>query len=330
MKGKLGIVLVVMLVLVTVLAAACGQQEEEGVIRIKVAYPSTSDMSDLPSLLVYDRLVDKGYAVLPVFFSDDALSIEAVSSGEAEVGTGGARAVIAAMSKGAPLKFIVEQAANEWSLYTTNEIQQCSDMDGKRLAIHSESGSSAMMTRAYIRENCDGISPNWMIVPGSENRAAALMAGEIDATPAELSDAINIDQQRPGEFNLMANFGRDLANLKTSVFYANETFLEEHPGAVKDFIQTLLEVHREMMADPNIILEEAPKYFDVDEELLPGIAQAYGELELFDPNGGLSLDALTYSLDFYYQGEGIEPGLTAEKICDLSFLEDVLEDIGEQ
>ncbi len=302
MKRKNKILLVVTLALIIALAAACGTKEEEGVVRIKVAYPSTADLSDLPSLLVYDRLIEKGYAVLPVFFSDDALSIEAVSSGEAEIGTGGARAVIAAMSKGASLKFIVEQAANEWSLYTTNDIQSCADMDGKRLAIHSESGSSAMMTRAYIKENCDGISPNWMIVPGSENRAAALMAGEIDATPTELSDAISIGQQRPGEFTLMANFGRDLPGLKTSLFYANETFLKEHPQAVKDFIETLLEVHREILANPNIILEQAPKYFDVNEELLPGIAQAYADLKLFDGNGGLTLDALTYSLDFYYQG----------------------------
>jgi NitT/TauT family transport system substrate-binding protein len=329
MSKKIAFVAVLVFIVASLLIA-CGDPEEAGVVRIKVAYPSTPDFSDLPSLMAYDRLVEKGYAVLPTFFSDDALSIEAVSRGEAELGTGGARAVVAAMSKGASLVFIVEQTANEWSVYTVKAIQECSDLDGMRLAIHSESGSSAMMTRAYINENCGGIQPQWMIIPGSENRAAALMAGEIDATPAELSDAVAIETQRPGEFNLLANFGRDLARLKTSLFYANETFLQEHPEAVRDFIETLLQIHREIAENPDILLTEAPKYFEIDEELLPGIVEAYVDLGLWDVNGGLAEEDLAYSLDFYYQGEGIDPGLTVEGISDLSFLNDVLKDIGEE
>jgi len=328
MNKKLALLLVLTLI-VSMVAVACGPKEAPGVVRIKIAYPSVPDFGDLPSMMVYDRLVEKGYAVLPTHFAQSELAVEAVSRGDADIGTGATRAEMAAMQKGAPLKFIVDQVANEWSVYAISAIKECKDLDGMRLAIHSDGAVSTAMLNAWIDTTCPGISPNYLIIPGSENRAAALLVGEIDATPAELADAVRIDKERPGEFNLIANFGRDLPNLKVTSFYANTTFLEEQPQAAKDFIEALLEVHREIAANPDILVEEAPKYLPgIEEEVLPDIVKAHVELGAFDVNGALTAENMAYSLDFFVQAGSVEPGLDPADIHDLSFLNDVLEKIG--
>jgi NitT/TauT family transport system substrate-binding protein len=325
MNKRLALLLILTLI-VSMVAVACGPKEEPGVVRIKIAYPSVPDFGDLPSMMVYDRLVEKGYAVLPTHFAQSELAVEAVSRGDADIGTGATRTVMAAMQKGAPLKFIVDQVANEWSVYAIASIKECKDLDGMRLAIHSEGAVSTAMLKTWIEDACPGISPNYLIIPGSENRAAALLAGEIDATPAELADAVRIDKERPGEFNLIANFGADLPNLRVTSFYANTTFLEEHPQAAKDFIEALLEAHREIAANPDILMEEAPKYLPgIDEEILPDIVKAHVELGAWDVNGGLTEENMAYSLDFFVKAGRVEPGLAADDIADLSFLNDVLE-----
>lgn len=227
------------------------------------------------------------------------------------------------------MKFIVDEVANEWSVIGT--MKECSELDGKRLAIHSEGAVSTAMTKNWINETCPGINPEWMIVPGSPNRAAALLAGEIDATPAELADAIRLQRERPGEFNVLADFATDLAELKTTSFYANTTFLEEHPEAAKDFIKALLEVHREIAANPNIVTEAAPKLLpEVPEENLEVITKAYMDINAWDVNGALTDESVAYSLDFFVQAGSVEPGLNAADIADLSFLNDVLKEMGRQ
>lgn len=329
MKTKFALLLVLTLI-VSMVAVACGPKPEAPqVTKIKLAFPSVADFGDIPVLLAMDRLADRGYAVLPTFFAQTEMAVEAVSRGDADIGTGATRTQMAAMQKGAPLKFIVDEVANEWSVIGT--MKECSELDGKRLAIHSEGAVSTAMTKNWINESCPGINPEWMIVPGSPNRAAALLAGEIDATPAELADAIRLQRERPGEFYVLADFATDLAELKTTSFYANTTFLEEHPEAARDFIKALLEVHREIAANPNIVTEAAPKLLpEVPEENLEVITQAYMDINAWDVNGALTDESVAYSLDFFVQAGSVEPGLNAADIADLSFLNDVLKEMGRQ
>jgi hypothetical protein len=47
------------------------------------------------------------------------------------------------------------------------------------------------------------ITPNWLIIPGSDVRAEALMRGQLDATPAEIVDVLNILNAKPGQFHVL-------------------------------------------------------------------------------------------------------------------------------
>lgn len=300
------------------------------VIKMRVAYPSTVDFEDIASLIAQARLADQGYSIIPTFYAQSELAVDALARGDADFGNGAERTFWAAAAKGAPIRSVVEQAANAWSIYAIPEIKTCADLQGMRLAQHSEGAVSKAMTDAYLQENCPGTEPNVLIIPGSENRAAALLAGEIDATPVELSDAVQIELQAPGRFHILTNFAKDVPKLKTTGIYVNTNFAQEHPEAVKDYIRALLTVHREIAENPDMLVQEASKWLPIEPETLQKIAQAYFDIKAFDPNGGLDEDSIQYSIDFYVKGGSMDAGATVDDVADLSYLNEVLDEIGRQ
>ncbi|MFQ5855417.1 MAG: ABC transporter substrate-binding protein [Anaerolineae bacterium] len=297
---------------------------------IRVAYPSIVDMEDIPSVMAHQLLVEQGYAVTPTFYAQSELAVEALARGDADFGNGADRTFWAAISKGANIVTIMEQAANGWAIFAIPDIQTCEDLGGRRFAQHSEGAVSKAMSDAYILENCPGTEPEILIIPGSENRAAALLAGEIDASPVELADAVQIELQRPGEFHVLANFAVDVPKLKTTALYVNGDFAAEHPEAVKDYIRALLTVHRQIVKDPDSLIAEASKWLAIDPEVLPKVVEAQFAANSWDVNGGLDEDSIQFSIDFFTNAGRLDPGLTVDDVADLSYLNEVLDEIGRQ
>lgn len=301
------------------------------VISMRVAYPSIPDFEDIPSLIAFEQLVAKGYAMLPIFFAQPELAAEAVSRGDAEFSAGSARTYLAAIQKGAPLKVIAEQAANSWSVLSVLDIKACQDLSGKRLAIHSEGAVSTAMLNAWLKDKCPTAKPDILIIPGSENRAAALLAGQIDASPVELADAVSIDQKAAGRFRVLTNFSKDLPWLKTTIYVVNTKFARENPKAVQDFLAAILSVHRQIADNPKFIEEQAPKYLPgLDKKVLPAIAKAHLEAKVWDVNGGMTEEGLKRSIDFWVATKSIPEGLDVKASGDFSFLDAVLKELSKR
>ncbi len=295
---------------------------------LRVAYPSQADFEDVPSLIAAERLSARGYKVETTFFAQPELAIEAITRGSADIGNGSARTYLKAIQKGAPIKVIAEQAGNSWSILAVRSIRACADLDGKRLAIHSEGAVSTAMLRAYLQKQCPQAKPNMVIIPGSENRAAALLAGQIDATPAELADVVQVLAKRPDDFHVMANFAKDVPELKATLLYASTRIIAEAPTAVQDYVETVVQVHRDINRNPKLLEEAAPKYLSIPKELLPDVVKAHMAANAFDPNGGLSSAAMEFSIKFFTETGDLDPGLTVSQATDLSFLEKSLAKLG--
>ena len=67
------------------------------------------------------------------------------------------------------------------------------DLDGKKLALHSEGAVSTAMVKNWVNTKCPGTKPNYVIIAGSDNRLAAMLANQIEASPVELGDAVTLD-----------------------------------------------------------------------------------------------------------------------------------------
>jgi NitT/TauT family transport system substrate-binding protein len=300
---------------------------------VRVAFPSSLDIDDIAALLAFEKMQDEGFAVAPTFYAQGELAAAAVAGDQADFGVGASTIWLSAILAGEPLAGIMEQTANGWSVMGINDVEDCAGIDGMRTAIHSEGSVSTAMLRAYIDEVCPGIEPNYLVIPGSENRAAALMAGEIDVTPSELIDSIRIMELQPGEFHRVANFATDLPGLKTGGYWVSREFAEENPEAVESFVRNVLEVHRRINDEPEWFVEQVPRFLEMEDEdiaLLPQIVDALLAINNYPVNGGLTQESGQFTIDFFTDAGRLEPGLTAEEAFDLAHLESVLAEIGEQ
>jgi NitT/TauT family transport system substrate-binding protein len=253
-----------------------------------------------------DILNDSGWTIDTPELSASELQVEGVARGEFDMSAGSTNSVLTAVQAEFPIKMVVERVKTEWTLYADAGSPTCQDLDGVTLAIHSEGSPATFMTRNWIGLNCPDIEPNYLILPGSENRFAALLAGEINASPIELSDAIALEAEAPGDFTRLASFSADLPDLRTTNVYGNTEFMEANPNTVTIFIKTIVEQNRRFLEDPEYLKEMALEHTGVNVDNIDAIVAAYSELEMFDPDGGLSPASQEYTVNFFIEAGQVE------------------------
>ena len=182
-----------MLLLIITVGFTSGS-EAQAQKKVRFAYPSSADMGDIPSLLAWEQLKKQGIEVVPTFFPKTDLAVQAVVAGEADIGSAAGIAVVKAVESGMNIRIIGEQVRNEWQLVTPVSFKDVKQLDGKRVGYHAP----ITVTEALVKWMAQHykITPNWMIIPGSDVRSEALMRGQLDATPAEIGDVLNISHRQ--------------------------------------------------------------------------------------------------------------------------------------
>ncbi len=297
-------------------------------ITIRVGFASEADFLDLPSLMAHDALAKQGYIIEPIFYSETGLAAEGLARGDTDFGLGAFTAFWAAIDKGADLTTIMEHNGNSWSIMANSTIAACDDLDGKRIGISSESAVSTILSKAYVQRYCPEIDPEYLVLGRSSARAAALLAGEIDATTLELADAVELEQEAPGQFHALTKFAEDLPAVRTTGVQVNKAFAAAQPQAVKDYIKATLLIHRQLALDASPLSGEASKRLELKSELLPALIDAHLTVKSWDVNGGLTVEAVQATLDFFIGAGDLDEGLTVARVSDLSFLNTVLDELG--
>jgi ABC-type nitrate/sulfonate/bicarbonate transport system substrate-binding protein len=280
-----------------------------------------------------DALRGQGYKIdTPVIESSELLS-QAVASGQFAFGSGANNAVLAAIQAGANEKVIVSRVNNEWTLYArTATIKKCADLGGKSLAIHSEGAVSTAMVKNYIQVNCAGTAPNYIVIPGSPNRVAALLADQIDASPLELGDSLTIDAKASDRFSLLDSLAAKLPDLQTTSVYVNGDWAAANPGSVLAVVEAVLTEYRRIAGDPAALKADAEKYVGdvLDPDTIDAAVKKYTDLKMFDVNGGITEDNLNYTAKFFGpdQANAVKKVYALNEWADLSYLQTALSDLG--
>jgi NitT/TauT family transport system substrate-binding protein len=295
-----------------------------------IAFTSVG-LSSAPFLAAIDNLNQQGYTIATPEIAASELVTEGVATGEFAFGSGANNAVLAAVEQGFDIKVLLARVNNEWTMYARNSITECTGLGGQRLAIHSEGAVSTAMVRNYITENCDGTSPNYIVIPGSPNRLAALIADQIDASPLELSDALTVDAEASDRYHLLSSFAADLPNLISNGIYVNGDFAAKNPNTVLAVVKAVLEVHREIDGDAARLEEIAKKYVGqaISTDTIGAAAQKYTELKMFATDGALTEENAQYTADFFGpDGTGAtSTDIPLDKWTDLSYLQKALEEL---
>jgi NitT/TauT family transport system substrate-binding protein len=296
--------------------------------KVRFAYPSSADMGDVPSLLAWEQLKKQGIEIVPMFFPKTDLAVQAVVAGEADIGTAAGIAVVKAVESGMKLKIIGEQVRNEWQLVTPVSIKDAKQLDGKRVGYHAP----ITVTEALVKWMAQyyKITPNWMIVPGSDVRAEALMRGQLDATPAEIADVLNILSAKPGQFHVLISYAKIFPQLIGSMYFSRVDYLQKENATVDRVMEAVLRAYRAAEEQPAMIKENALRLLpETKPQLIDTIAASYKELRIWDINGGAGKDRGDASIKFFEDAGLMKKGaVTFQQAFDTGPLDRVIKKIG--
>jgi len=296
--------------------------------KVRFAYPSSADMGDIPSLLAWEQLKKQGIEVIPTFFPKTDLAVQAVVAGEADMGSAAGIAVVKAVESGMNLRIIGEQVRNEWQLVTPVSFKDPKQLDGKRVGYHAP----ITVTEALVKwmANHYKITPNWMIIPGSDVRAEALMRGHLDATPAEIGDVLSILQAKPGQFHVLISYAKIFPQLIGSMYFARADYVQKNAPIVESVMEAILNAHRSIEERPGLVKENALRLLpETKPELVDATAATYKELRIWDINGGAGKDRGEASIKFFEESGLLKKGAVSyQQAFDTGPLDKVLKKIG--
>ena len=296
--------------------------------KVRFAYPSSADMGDVPSLLAWEQLKKQGIEVVPTFFPRTDLAVQAVVAGEADIGSAAGIAVVKAVESGMNVRVIGEQVRNEWQLVAPVSFKDPKQLDGKRVGYHAP----ITVTEALVKWMTQHykITPNWLIIPGSDVRAEALMRGQLDATPAEIVDVLNILNAKPGQFHVLISYAKIFPQLIGSMYFSRADYLQKEASTVDSVIEAILRAHRNAEERPASVRENALRLLpETKPELIDAIAASYKDLRIWDINGGAGKERGEASIKFFEDAGLMKKGaVTFAQSFDTGPIDRVLKKIG--
>ena len=274
--------------------------------------------------MTIERMNAMGYDIQVTEFPSTSTEIQAATEGAIDIASASAAATMTAIDAGLTNKFFMARYINEFVLVSKADYPTCESLDGKNVAIHAQTDITGLLTLSWFEENCPDAEPAIQIIDGSENRLAALLQDQLDASPLDLQGWQQLEAERPGEFQIIANFVEDFP-VVAGVYSAPPEFLEANEELVKDFIRTHLQVWDEIYEDPQILIDESIERLpEVDPELIPGIVETYLELGILPRDGDLQDEQVQFTIDFFSEAAGFQNVGDFADVVDRTYLDEVL------
>lgn len=276
----------------------------------------------LPTAIAIDRLNEMGYTITAVELGSNSNQIQAAVQGDVDISA--LAQVMNAMDEGWAGRFFMGANTNEFIMAAKAEYTDCASLDGARVAIHSESSFVGQIALQWFQQDCPDANPEIMIIEGSENRLAALLEDQIEASPIDLQDWVLLNNERPDTYVIVENLVERFPILRAA-FSADPAWMAENEELVKDWIRVHLDVYAEIYADPSILVAKAAQLLpQIDPALLPTIVQTFVEYAIWPVDGDLSAESVQQTIDFFAAGAPFANITSADQVVDRTYLDAVL------
>ena len=272
-------------VMVPLFAGFCATAAYADKIRIALAETPSDELAAF--FVALDRAKANGLDYEWTAFSDEELAIQAVLSGQMDIGFG---TPYAAMQRSkAPLRIVFQLSKLKFFPVTTKKYSKLEDLDGEPILLHSRGGGTDSI--ANVIEDRLGMKfGERSYVPGSSNRVAALLGGRADATIIDLSNKNKLMRSDAGSnFNVLEMFEVEASD---EALFGNLNWIQENEEDVAIFVSALVSVWQDMHEDPTIIRRETDPDGPIGQlpkEILDELDGFYSDAVeggLYDPNGG--------------------------------------------
>jgi ABC-type nitrate/sulfonate/bicarbonate transport system substrate-binding protein len=288
------------------------------------------DVRDVPLLMALDELAARGYVIEKTYLSSAALIADALARGDADIGLLNNQTMWIAITKGASVRTIAQFTASTSVLAAKREIKSCREIGGRRLAVATTRGLSPALFDVYLKQHCGSVAPQFLVILESAGRAAALLAGEVDATIMPGEELLKLQRESPGLFHSLMSYAQAFPKFQIDGLHVRRPWAEQNPEMVKDFLRALLKAHRLVAANPQLLFDESVKRLSLDAATAQAIGESHLRMGIWDGHGGLTPENIQYTLDFLTNIAVLPSGLQIEDVADLSYLNAVLNELGRQ
>ncbi len=286
-------------------------------IRIALAETPSDELAAF--FVALDRAKANGLDYEWTAFSDEELAIQAVLSGQMDIGFG---TPYAAMQRSkAPIRIVFQLSKLLFFPVTSQKYSSLEELNGEPILLHSRGGGTDSI--ANVIEDKLGIEfSERSYVPGSANRIVALVGGQTDATIVDLANKNRLVRREGDKFNVLPMFDVDASD---EALFANLDWIKENEAEVDIFVGALVSVWRDMHEDPTIISRETDPdgpIGQLPQEILDGLDLFYTEAVeggLYDANGG-GRKAAQADMEWYSEAGQLEGDATSLNIEDFWYL----------
>jgi NitT/TauT family transport system substrate-binding protein len=287
--------------------------------KIRIALAETPSDELAAFFVALDRAKANGLDYEWTAFSDEELAIQAVLSGQMDIGFG---TPYSAMQRSkAPLRIIFQLSKLKFFLVTNKTYSSLEDLDGEPILLHSRGGGTDSI--ANVIEDKMGINfGKRSYVPGSANRVVALVAGQADATIIDLSNKNKIMRQHADKFNVLPMFDVEASD---EALFANLDWIKSNEKDVQIFVDALASTWADMNEDPTIISKETDPNGPIGQlpkEILGELDNFYTDAVaggLYDAQGG-GMKGAQADMEWYSQAGQLEGDPSTLNIEDFWYL----------
>ena len=287
-------------------------------IRIALAETPSDELAAF--LVALDRAKANGLDYEWTAFSDEELAIQAVLSGQMDIGFG---TPYAAMQRSkAPLRILFQLSKLKFFPVTTKKYSSLEDLNGEPILLHSRGGGTDSIANV-IEERVGMEFGDRSYVPGSSNRVAALLGGRADATIIDLSNKNKLMRSEAADgFNVLEMFEVEASD---EALFGNLTWIQENEEQVDIFVTALVNTWQDMHEDPTIIRRETNPDGPIGQlpkEILDELDGFYADAVaggLYDPNGGGRKAAMA-DMEWYSSAGQLEGDASTLNIEDFWYL----------
>ncbi|WP_209011011.1 ABC transporter substrate-binding protein [Labrenzia sp. PHM005] len=298
-------------------ALMTGSVAAEGKIKIALAETPSDELAAF--FVALDRAKANGLDYEWTAFSDEELAIQAVLSGQMDIGFG---TPYAAMQRSkAPIRIVFQLSKLKFFPVTSKKYSKLEDLNGEPIMLHSRGGGTDSIANV-IEDKLNIEFGDRSYVPGSSNRVAALMAGQTDATIVDLSNKNKVMKIAGDKFNVLPMFEVEASD---EALFANLDWIKSNEKDVAIFVEALVSTWQDMSKDPTIISKETDPEGPIGQlppEILGNLDTFYSDAVaggLYSPNGG-GRTAAKADLEWYHNAGQLEGDLASLNIEDFWYL----------
>ncbi|MBN8730415.1 MAG: ABC transporter substrate-binding protein [Acidobacteria bacterium] len=286
------------------------------------------DVRDVPLMLAFDELTARGYRIERTHLASGALIADALARGSADLGVVNTQTIWVAASKGAQIRTVSAFTAPTTVVAARREIANCRGLQGRRLGVPATKGMSPSLLSAYLQGECGGAKPEILVITESAGRAAALLAGEVDAVLMPREELQRIEGDAPRKFHVLLSYSTAFPHILIDGLHVRRQWAQDNPGAVEDFLRALVRAHRRVAADPELLIAESMKRLSLAHAEAKQIVEGHLAGKIWDRDGGLTARKVEDTLALL-TGLGLVPAsLRPEDVADLAPLQSILKEPG--